>query len=113
MVAKPALGQGGMDFAAVADQIESRNSLVGLQGPFGALDDHSASVVATHDIHCDSHKRTGSGETRSASGNPQAPAVTVMTWRLPGEMGIYSDLTGFEVLDLLAGLSGRPADLKH
>jgi ABC-2 type transport system ATP-binding protein len=32
---------------------------------------------------------------------------------LPGEMGIYSDLTGFEVLDLLAGLSGRPADLKR
>ncbi len=29
---------------------------------------------------------------------------------LPGEMGIYSDLTGLEVLDLLAGLSGRPAD---
>src|ERR1039457_3856588 len=29
---------------------------------------------------------------------------------LPGEMGIYSDLTGLEVLDLLAGLSGRPVD---
>ena len=27
---------------------------------------------------------------------------------LPGEMGIYSDLTGLAVLDLLAGLSGRP-----
>jgi ABC-2 type transport system ATP-binding protein len=26
---------------------------------------------------------------------------------LPGEMGIYSDLTGREVLDLLAGLNGR------
>jgi beta-exotoxin I transport system ATP-binding protein len=29
---------------------------------------------------------------------------------LPGEMGIYSDLTGREVLDLLAGLSGRAID---
>ncbi|MGA2195892.1 MAG: ABC transporter ATP-binding protein [Bryobacteraceae bacterium] len=29
---------------------------------------------------------------------------------LPAEMGIYSDLTGLEVLDLLAGLSGRPVD---
>lgn len=29
---------------------------------------------------------------------------------LPGEMGIYSDLTGLAVLDLLAGLSGRPVD---
>ena len=29
---------------------------------------------------------------------------------LPGEMGIYSDLTGREVLDLLAGLSGQVID---
>lgn len=29
---------------------------------------------------------------------------------LPGEMGIYSDLTGHEVLDLLAGLSGHAID---
>lgn len=29
---------------------------------------------------------------------------------LPGEMGIYSDLTGREVLDLLAGLNGRTID---
>ena len=29
---------------------------------------------------------------------------------LPGEMGVYSDLTGLEVLDLLAGLSGHVAD---
>jgi len=32
---------------------------------------------------------------------------------LPGEMGIYSDLTGREVLDLLAGLNGRAVDKKH
>src|SRR5512144_57508 len=29
---------------------------------------------------------------------------------LPGEMGIYSDLAGREVLDLLAGLNGRAID---
>ena len=29
---------------------------------------------------------------------------------LPGEMGIYSDLTGREVLDLLAGLNGHTVD---
>jgi hypothetical protein len=81
MVAKSALGQGGMDFTPIANQIEGGNSLVGLQGPLGTLDDHPASVVATHDIHCDSHKRTGGGETRSALWNPQAPAVTVMTCR--------------------------------
>jgi beta-exotoxin I transport system ATP-binding protein len=32
---------------------------------------------------------------------------------LPGEMGIYSDLTGREVLDLLAGLSGRVINMSH
>jgi ABC-2 type transport system ATP-binding protein len=32
---------------------------------------------------------------------------------LPGEMGIYSDLAGGEVLDLLAGLKRLPVDMKH
>ncbi len=32
---------------------------------------------------------------------------------LPGEMGLYSDLTGREVLDLLAGLNRQPVDKKH
>jgi ABC-2 type transport system ATP-binding protein len=32
---------------------------------------------------------------------------------LPGELGIYSDLTGREVLDLLAGLNGGAVDKKH
>jgi ABC-2 type transport system ATP-binding protein len=38
------------------------------------------------------------------SGGLQARA---MAGYLPGEMGIYPDMTGVEVLDLLAGLSGR------
>src|SRR6266850_8367328 len=29
---------------------------------------------------------------------------------LPGELGIYPDLTGLEVLDFLAGLKGQPVD---
>lgn len=32
---------------------------------------------------------------------------------LPGELGVYSDLTGREVLDLLAGLNGKPVDKKY
>src|SRR6202140_51736 len=32
---------------------------------------------------------------------------------LPGEMGIYSDLTGREVLDLLAGLSRKAVDTQR
>ena len=36
-----------------------------------------------------------------------------LTGYLPGEMGIYSDLTGREVLDFLAGLNERPIDRKY
>ena len=32
---------------------------------------------------------------------------------LPGELGIYSDLTGREVLDFLAGLNGKPIDTQY
>lgn len=32
---------------------------------------------------------------------------------LPGEMGLYSNMTGSEVLDFLAGLQGRKVDKKH
>jgi ABC-2 type transport system ATP-binding protein len=36
-----------------------------------------------------------------------------LTGYLPGEMGLYSDLTGREVLDFLAGLNERPIDRKY
>jgi len=36
--------------------------------------------------------------------------VRAIAGYLPGEMGIYPDLTGIETLDLLAGLSGKPMD---
>jgi ABC-2 type transport system ATP-binding protein len=36
-----------------------------------------------------------------------------LTGYLPGELGIYSDLTGREALDLLAGLSGQNFDKQY
>jgi ABC-2 type transport system ATP-binding protein len=36
-----------------------------------------------------------------------------LTGYLPGELGIYADLTGRYVLDFLAGLSGRPVNLGY
>jgi ABC-2 type transport system ATP-binding protein len=39
--------------------------------------------------------------------------VRSMVGYLPGEMGIYPDLTGVDVLDLLAGLSGQVVDMRH
>ena len=35
------------------------------------------------------------------------------TGYLPGEMGVYADMTGLEVLDLLAGLSGQAVNPKY
>ena len=32
---------------------------------------------------------------------------------LPGELGLYLDLTGLETLDFLAGLNGHPVDRQH
>jgi hypothetical protein len=80
---EPARGQGGMDFRLVTHQVKRADLFVGLECPLGPLDDHPATVVATHDIHCDSHK-AGRGEQNRSSpvrGRSQAPAVTVMTWR--------------------------------
>jgi hypothetical protein len=70
-----------VDVGPVADQVEGRDSSVGLQRPFGAFNDDPAAVVATHDIHCDSHKGTDPDKLRGRPGIGQAPAVTVMTWR--------------------------------
>lgn len=36
-----------------------------------------------------------------------------LTGYLPGELGVYSDLTGGEVLDFLAGLNGTTFDRQH
>jgi hypothetical protein len=81
VVAKSALWQSAVNLASVADQVEGSDPLFGLESPFDALDDHSTSVVATHDIHCNSHISTKRGETWAAPGQGQAPAVTVRTWR--------------------------------
>src|SRR5262249_16371293 len=40
-------------------------------------------------------------------------AARALTGYLPGEMGIYSDLTGAAVLDFLAGLNHRKVDLEY
>ena len=39
--------------------------------------------------------------------------VRALAGYLPGELGIYSDLTGREVLDFLAKLNGKPIERQH
>ena len=59
---KPRSRQGGVDFGLVADEVKGGDFVVAFQRPFGAGDDDPATVVATHDIHCDSHSWIKSAE---------------------------------------------------
>ncbi len=56
MVAKTAFRQRGVDVRLVADEIKGGDFFVGLQRQLGARDHDPATVVAAHDIHCDSHR---------------------------------------------------------
>jgi hypothetical protein len=55
VIAKATLRQGSMDLFPVSDQEHFRDPPVCLESPFGAFDDNSTAVVATHDIHCNTH----------------------------------------------------------
>jgi hypothetical protein len=75
-------GQGTVDLGLVADKEKRSHAFIGLDGPHGALDDDPATVVATHDIHSNPHnKGVALKMGNAASGQGQAPAVTVMIWR--------------------------------
>ena len=80
MIAKAALWQRCVDLGLVTNQKNIGEVFVVLKGPLGAFNDHAAPVVATHDIHSNSHiwteRRMGLRESED-----QVPAVTVMTWR--------------------------------
>ena len=56
MVAKAAFRQRGVDVGLVADQVNGGDFFVVFQRLLGAGNDNAATVVAAHDIHCDSHK---------------------------------------------------------
>ena len=51
-----ALFEGGLDFRLIADQVQLRDGWVGLKRQPDPIDDDPAPVVATHDIHYNSHK---------------------------------------------------------
>lgn len=76
------LGQGSLDFSLLADEVQFGDVWVSLQGQLDPIDDDSDSVVATHDIHDDSHKWKERSELPPDRAlESYAPAVTVMTWR--------------------------------
>ena len=55
MIAKTARWQRRMNCGLIADKKKCGNLLIGLKRELRARDDNPATVVATHDIHCDSH----------------------------------------------------------
>ena len=55
MVAETAWRQRRVDGSLVADEVEGSDFFVGLKRELGTGDDHSATMVTAHDIHCDSH----------------------------------------------------------
>jgi hypothetical protein len=61
MQVKPGIGalsasKLGLDLGFQPDEVQLRNVRVGLERLFDTIDDDRDSVVATHDIHDDSHK---------------------------------------------------------
>ena len=82
VVAKPAAWARRHGFPPRCPTRKSAVMLVGLECAFGAFDDDTATMVATHDIHCNSHKeKSAEAVLTRALQEHQAPAVTVMTWR--------------------------------
>src|SRR5581483_5226526 len=69
----------GLDFGFPAHEKNRGDGFVRFECLFDAVDDDRATVVATHDIHCDSHNGK-SAVNDSAPLTDQAPAVTVFTW---------------------------------
>ena len=76
--------EGGLDVLLPANEMERGNLFFRFERAFDAFDDDTRAVVATHDIHYDSHKWRERGRLPLASAISQmnqAPAVMVMTWR--------------------------------
>jgi ABC-2 type transport system ATP-binding protein len=59
--------------------------------------------------------RASGGEVRLLGGDPwrDAPALHARLAYVPGDVTLWPGLTGGEIIDLLARLRGRPADLKR
>ena len=63
MVAKTAVGQGGVDFGFIPDEIKGGDLFIGQQGALGAFDDDAAAVVPAHNIYCQAHRKGRSGKS--------------------------------------------------
>jgi hypothetical protein len=59
----------GLYFVLFADKEQLADFRIGLQCDFDPIDDNPASVVTTHDIDCDSHKK----KERSRKIQPRSP----------------------------------------
>ena len=95
MVAKAAFGQGGMDIAPITDEVKGADFFISLKCALGSFDDDPATVVATHDIHCDSHK-DGPCDNRAAA-----------RWNWSSSGSYSNDLASFIIA------TGRTSPMRH
>jgi hypothetical protein len=56
MVAKTTGGQGGVNVSLIANQVKGGDGFIVLKRLFDAFDDNTTPVIATHDIHSNSHR---------------------------------------------------------
>ncbi len=64
-VAKLRAVQDGVDFVTPADEVQFSDFVTGLKRLFGTFDDDRRAMVATHDIHHDTHKQKSAEEDMS------------------------------------------------
>jgi hypothetical protein len=67
VVAKAARRQRCVYGGLIADEIKRGDFFIGLKREFRARNHDSATVVAAHDIHCDSHSEIKSAENLRAA----------------------------------------------
>src|SRR2546422_531208 len=83
-VAEMSLGHRRPDLRLVPHQVKLGNSVAGVERGFDAFDDNLATMVATHDIHYDSHKAK---ERRRNRLRVRAPEPTVKPKPRPSQPG--------------------------
>lgn len=96
VIAKTALGQGGVDLRFLADQEECGDTLIGLERANSALDHHPTAMVSSHDIDRNAHI-DGPAQPRST----RRPGMPL------GARGDCQDLSAFVIA------AGRTNTVRH
>jgi hypothetical protein len=81
VIAEASFGKRGLDLGAASYKVKGVHSLIIVNCANRSLNDDAATMVATHDIHCNPHKDGQAGRSEPVVAVSYAPAVTEITWR--------------------------------